>query len=223
PERYQTKIRRGQASQVTMDALPGRSFSAVVQAIDPLVDANGRSIGIRGCIDNRQLQLRPGMFARVTTVFSERPQARLIPEEALVPQGGRQFVIRLVDGPDQDTRMAQRIEVKLGLRSPGKVEIVEGLQPGDVVVTAGHQRIQKDGVPVRVVDVNRVAGPGGRSAGAGAPADVAPNGNGVAMAPSSGAGAPSAGATAPAAAAQPAAAAPPLRGANPCQVDLAAR
>lgn len=158
PERFQTKIQRGQTAYVDLDALPGRKYAAVVQAIDPLVDANGRSVGIRACIDNRHLQLRPGMFARITAVFGERDDARVIPEEAIVPQGGKQFVIRLVDGPDQDTRIAQRVEVKVGIRRPGRVEILEGLQPGDLVVTAGQQRVQKDGMPVRIIDLSRPAG-----------------------------------------------------------------
>jgi membrane fusion protein (multidrug efflux system) len=154
PERYQTRIHPGQTAMVEMDALPGKRFQAVVQAIDPLVDANGRSVGVRGCIDNRQLMLRPGMFARITPVFGVREDARVIPEEAIVPQGGRQYVYRLADGPDQDTRIAQRVEVQVGIRQPGKVEIVSGLQAGDTVVTAGQQRIQKDGTPVRVLDLN---------------------------------------------------------------------
>jgi membrane fusion protein, multidrug efflux system len=157
PERFQTKAQRGQTALVELDALPGRKYTAVIQAIDPLVDANGRSIGLRGCIDNRKLELRPGMFARITAVFGERENARVIPEEAIVPQGARQFVIRLVDGPDQDTKIAQRVEVKVGIRRPGLVEITEGLQPGDVVVTAGQQRVQKDGMPVRVLDLSRTA------------------------------------------------------------------
>jgi membrane fusion protein, multidrug efflux system len=157
PERFQTKVRRGQAALVDLDALPGRQYTAFIQAIDPLVDANGRSVGVRACIDNRSLQLRPGMFARITAVFGERDNARTVPEEAIVPQAGRQFVIRLVDGPDQDTKIAQRVEVKVGIRRPGRVEITEGLQPGDMVVTAGQQRVQKDGMPVRVLDLNRPA------------------------------------------------------------------
>lgn len=163
PERYQTKVRTGQTARVEVDALPGRRYTAVVQAIDPLVDANGRSVAIRGCIDNRHLQLRPGMFARVTAVFGERANAPVIPEEALVPQGGRQYVVRLVDGPDQDTKIAQRVDVQVGIRRPGRVEITAGLQPGDLVVTAGQQRVQKDGMPVRVVDLGRVA-PNGTAA-----------------------------------------------------------
>ncbi len=170
PERFQTKLRRGQRADVAIDALPGRKFVAMVQAIDPLVDANGRSIGVRGCIDNRSLQLRPGMFARVTTVFGERENARVIPEEAIVPQGGRQTVLKLMDGPDGDTKIAQRVEVKVGIRRPGRVEIIDGLQPGDLVVTAGQQRVQRDGTPVRVLEMARG---GQRPAGAVAAA-VAP-------------------------------------------------
>jgi len=175
PERFQTKVQPGQAALIDIDALPGRRYTATILAIDPLVDANGRSVGIRGCIDNRHMQLRPGMFARITPVFGVREDARVVPEEALVPQGGRQYVYRLVDGPDQDTRIAQRVEVKVGIRQPGKVEIVDGLQAGDLVVTAGHQRIQKDGTPVRVLDV---AGRGAAAASAAAANGSAGNSSG---------------------------------------------
>ena len=154
PERYQSKVRRGQTALLDIDALPGTSYSAQIQAIDPLIDANGRSVGIRGCIDNRALQLRPGMFARVNVVFGVRDNASVIPEEAIVPQGGKQFVIKLLEGSSEETRNTQRVEVKVGLRSPGKVEILEGLSPGDTVVRTGQQRIQKDGTVVRVVNLN---------------------------------------------------------------------
>jgi membrane fusion protein, multidrug efflux system len=153
PERYQSKVRRGQTAVLDIDALPGQNYTAQIQAIDPLIDANGRSIGIRGCIDNRALQLRPGMFARVTTVFGVRDNASVIPEEAIVPQGGKQFVIKLLDGPDDQTRTTQRVEVKVGLRSPGKVEVLQGLAPGDMIVKTGQQRIQKDGTLVTMVDL----------------------------------------------------------------------
>jgi membrane fusion protein (multidrug efflux system) len=176
PERFQTKIRRGQSSVIELDALPGRKFSAIVLAIDPLIDANGRSVGVRACIDNRRLQLRPGMFARVNAVFGQRDRARVIPEEAIVPQGGKQFVIKVVNGTTPNSRVSQRTEVKLGLRSPGKVEVLEGLEPGDSVVTAGQQRVQRDGTEVRVLDVAAAAVPGAPAAGApaaGAPAKPA--------------------------------------------------
>ena len=196
PERFQGKVQRGQTAVLDIDALPGQKFTAMVQAIDPLIDANGRSIAVRACVDNRQLRLRPGMFARVNAVFGERDDARVIPEEAIVPQGGRQFVIKLLPGPDAQTRTTQRVEVRIGIRKPGKVEITEGLQVGDTVITTGQQRVQRDGTVVRVVDLtpSAVAGPG-----QGASAPVVPA---VPVAPAA------------------LAAAKPLSGANPCLVGM---
>ena len=165
PERFQNKVKQGQTALLDIDALPGKKYSARVQAIDPLIDANGRSVGVRGCIDNRQMQLRPGMFARVNAVFGVREGARVVPEEAIVPQGGRQFVIKLLPGPTPQTRLSQRVEVKVGLRRPGRVEILDGLAAGDTVVTTGQQRISKDGTTVTVVDLASAraasGGPGG--------------------------------------------------------------
>lgn len=214
PERFQAKVRPGQKAQLTVDALPGRPFAAIVQAVDPLIDANGRSVGVRGCIDNRQQQLRPGMFARVNAVFGSRPSALVIPEEAIVPQGGRTFVVKVVPGEKPDTLVSQRVPVKVGLRQPGKVEILEGLELDDTVVIAGHQRLQKDGTPVRVVDMSK---PGGGKPAA-APA-------GAASAPAVASGPATASTPAPAATAAPAIptaeaklapAAKPLSGPNPC-------
>ncbi len=182
PERFQTKVKRGQKAIAELDAIPGRKFEALVVAIDPLIDANGRSVGVRACIDNRQLQLRPGMFARVTAVFGANDRAKVIPEEAIVPQGAKQFVLKVIDGAEKDTKVTQRVEVKVGIRRPGRVEIVEGLDEGDVIVVAGQQRVQRDGTPVRVLDVpNRgvaggpggSGGPGGGGQGGAGPAVVA--------------------------------------------------
>ncbi len=200
PERFQSKIRPGQKAQLNVDALPGRPFTALVQAVDPLIDANGRSVGIRGCIDPRQRQLRPGRFARGSTTFGVREQALTVPEEAIVPQGGRAFVVKVVPGEKPDTLVSQRVAVRTGVRQPGKVEITEGLEEGDTVVTAGHQRLQKDGVPVRVVDL---AAAGKAATG---PA-------GAASAPAAGA---SAAASASGAGTKGAPAAPVLSGPNPC-------
>ena len=238
PERFQTKLKRGQTAGVQLDALPGRSFSAVIQAIDPLIDANGRSVGVRGCIDNRQLQLRPGMFARVNAVFSARENALVIPEEAIVPQGARAFVLKVVAGPDADTRVTQRVEVKVGVRSPGRVEILEGLKEGDVVITAGQQRVQRDGAPVRVVELARAPGgaggagrPAGGPGGAQGGAQAGPGGQAVATAGGPPGAAPAAGQGAPGAAMPPAVAAStarpvpmvarPVSGPNPCLVGMA--
>ena len=219
PERFQSKVRKGQRAQVDLDALPGRKFTAVIQAVDPLVDTNGRSVGVRACIDNRQLQLRPGMFARVTPVFGERENAIVVPEEAVVPQGQKAYVIKVVDGAEKDSKVSQRVEVRVGIRRPGKVEIVEGLGGGDTVVIAGQQRIQKDGSALRVLDINRPRGEGGpavaaSAAGAGQPPAVGASAATVPPSP------PAATGSAPPLPARLAAAAKAAQGPNPCLVEV---
>ncbi len=274
PERYQAKLRQRQVVELQLDSFPGRVFKATVEAIDPLLDVNGRSIGVRAVLPNtlgEPLQaggkraaapaasapfasrpsarksavvarpatapaslavermivdsdgcamesapvgasagsasagngsfarragtvapLRPGMFARVTTVFAVRELAVVVPEEAIVPQGGRQFVIKVVDSakvasnagtstPADTGLVSLRQEVKLGARQAGKVEVTEGLVEGETVVVAGQQRLQRDGTSLRVVDLGRP----GRGAGAAA-APAKPGASAPASAPLSG-------------------------------------
>ena len=206
PERLQNKVKTGQTARVAFDALPGVQYSAVVLAINPQIDADGRSLAVRGCIDNRRLQLRPGMFARVTAVFGERSDANVVPEEAIVPDGAAPYVLRVVAGTEEGSQVAKRTPVRLGARTPGFVEVVEGLSPMDVVITAGQQRLQRDGMAVRVVELGQPSA-GRSAAGAEAPATA----SSAASQPVSGA----------ATAAAPAAV-PPLPGANPCQSPLSA-
>ena len=155
PERYQSRIAIGQSVQVLIDALPGKSFVARVQALDPLLDVDGRSIAVRATLPATPgSELRPGMFARVLTVFAVDEAALVIPEEAIVPQGGKQFVIRIeTDGEgDAMKRLSRRTEVQLGLRRGAQVQVTSGLRAGDTVVVAGQQRLQKDDTVVRVVE-----------------------------------------------------------------------
>lgn len=232
PERLQSKVRPGQAAQITFDALPGARYAAVVQAISPQIDADGRAIAVRGCIDNRRLQLRPGMFARVTTVFSERSDARVVPEEAIVPDGTSPYVLKVVEGKEPGSKVTRRTPVKLGARSPGWVEVVDGLSTGDLVVTAGQQRIRKDGTEVRVVELGK-QGNGGAAAAATRPASGASGaatGAGQKAAPVADAPAPapstSAAPVSPSPVAAPSGASvmaarsetDPLPGPNPCQL-----
>ncbi|RZI43289.1 efflux RND transporter periplasmic adaptor subunit [Herbaspirillum sp. HC18] len=144
PERYVDLVQKGQTLEVTVDALPGKPFRAKVDAIDPQVDSSGRSALLRGRIDNGQGKLKPGMFARVRLILAERDNALVVPEEAIVPMGNKITVWKIVDNK------AVRAEVKPGLRRAAQVEIVQGLQAGDMVVTAGQIRLSKDGAPVRI-------------------------------------------------------------------------
>ena len=143
-EKFLSAVRTGQTIQVRVDAYPGRSFDGEVYAIDPRIDAEGRSIVIRARLANDDLLLRPGLFARVVLVLKTRPQAVTVPEQAIQPRGGEQYVFTIIDGKVKQTR------VTIGNRSEGRVEIVDGLADDAVVVTAGHLKIQ-DGAAVRIV------------------------------------------------------------------------
>jgi len=150
PEIYLKDVAVGQTVQVELDALPGRGQSGRVIAVNPLVDAAGRSIVIRAQVSNPGTVLRPGMFARVTLVTRDTRPSLMIPEEAIVPQGTDQFVFRV-----EKNRVA-RLRVETGQRRAAKVEIVKGLSAGDTVVTAGQARL-RDGATVTIAS-------GGRSA-----------------------------------------------------------
>ena len=177
PERVVDRLRVGQGVEVAVDALPGRSFKGRVQAIDSLVDANGRALQVVAQVNNPGALLKPGMFARPRVVFAVREGALVVPEEALVPVGGKQLIFKLAEGAD-GKKVARRVDAKLGLRLPGRVEVLQGLQAGDSVVTAGHARLLRgNDVPVRVIDLARPpGGPGsapGSGAGPGRPASAA--------------------------------------------------
>lgn len=178
PERYVARTRPGLAMELTLDAMPGSLFKGQVVALNSQVDANGRALTVRARVLNPGAVLKPGMFARPRIIFSRREGAVVVPEEALVPLGGRQFLYKVVDGPEGHP-LAQRIEAHLGLRVPGKVEIVAGLRAGDTVVTAGQARLSRpEGTAVRAIDLSQAvsgarpasAAPG---AAAGAPVDTA--------------------------------------------------
>ncbi len=152
PEAVVSRLRMGQAVVVSLDGLPSRKFKARVEAIDSQLDANGRSLLVRARLDNSSGALRSGMFARARVVFEDRPYALVVPEEALVPMGAKQYLIKVVDGASG--RVSQRIEARLGLRVPGKVEILEGVAAGDIVVTAGQARLMRgDSIALRIVEV----------------------------------------------------------------------
>jgi membrane fusion protein (multidrug efflux system) len=142
PEIFLKQVKVGQSVEVALDALPGRSYQGTVFALDPLVDAAGRAIVIRAQVRNQDTTMRPGMFARVTLITSQDRDALVLPEEALVPQGNDQFVFRIEDSK------AVRVKVETGQRRDGKVEILAGLDKGDIVVTAGQLKL-RDGTLVR--------------------------------------------------------------------------
>lgn len=167
PERYLGRIRVGLTVAVVVDAIAGETFQGRVEALDAQVDANGRSLLVRARVDNPKGQLRPGMFARSRVVFNVRQGAIVVPEEALVPLGAKQYVYKVVAG-DKGASVAHRVEATLGLRLLGKVEVA-GVQPGDLVVTAGQSRLRGERTPVRVLGAASAANSASAAGAASAP------------------------------------------------------
>lgn len=145
PERYFRVVRMGAVVRAEPDALPGEVFEGAIYAIAPAIDINGRSIAVKAKIDNTGGRLRPGMFARVQLLVDRRKKAIVIPEAAIVQRGDGQFVYTVRDGK------AALVKVGLGLRQTGRIEVVTGLNQGDIVVTAGQIKL-RPGTQVRVAD-----------------------------------------------------------------------
>ena len=137
--------------KIDADALPGQSFDGKMTALNPRIDPDRRSLAVRAQVPNPSGALKPGMFVRVGIVVQQRENAVLIPEQAIVPNGDRVTVFRVVDGK------ALMTPIKLGLRSFGKVEVVDGLKAGETIVTAGQLKVQ-DGTVVRVLPLSGAAG-----------------------------------------------------------------
>ncbi len=144
PEVYLPRIKTGQPVSVRVDAYPDRLFKGNVYAIDPRVDEATRTVQVRARLPNPDSLLRPGMFGRIALTLERRDKALLVPEQAIVPQGQRTFVFRVVDGKVAFTA------VTLGQRRPGQVEVTAGLNPDDRVVTDGQIKL-RDGAPVQVL------------------------------------------------------------------------
>lgn len=143
PEIYLSRVKVGQPVQVRVDAVPDRTFTGQIFAIDPVVDVNGRAIRLRANIPNADLALKPGLFARLSITIDRRENAIVVPEMAVVPDGIGKIIYVAENGK------ARRVAVELGKRLPGKVEVVGGLKPGMQIITAGQMRL-RDGSTISV-------------------------------------------------------------------------
>ena len=135
PERYAGDLRLGQAVTFRVAALPVRDFDATVDFVDPSVMLPGRTITVKAVAGNAGGALQPGMFIEVRLATEVRPNATVIPEEAIAPAAGGAFAWVVVDG--KVTRRA----LELGVRSPGFVEVRRGIDIGEQVVVGGLDRL----------------------------------------------------------------------------------
>lgn len=143
PETFLSTLSIGMTINATSTVYPGKPFAGTVASVDSRVDPVTRAIKVIATIPNADRRLKPGMFLTAGLERARR-DVLLVPEEALTPRQGRQFVFLVQDG-----RAVER-EVEVGARSPGLAEVRSGLDAGDMVVTEGTQRL-RDGMPVQVL------------------------------------------------------------------------
>lgn len=158
PERYLSDLRRGAQVTVSTAAFPGYKLTGQISVIEPVLDPVTRSARVTAQIRNPEMKFRAGMSADVSVTLSSRPAALTIPSEAIFVEGD-QFLAYSV-GPDSTV---SRASLRLGTRLRELVEVLDGLQEGDVVVRTGHQKIYPG---AKVMPVGMGGGPG-----AGAPAE----------------------------------------------------
>lgn len=145
PEVNLARIQIGSPVVARSAAYGARRFEGRVAIMDTRIDPATRTIRLVSAFDNPDEALKPGLFLTVVLTLETRPNALLIPEEALDPIGDANFVYAIRDG------RARRLPVQLGLRLGGEVEIREGLNAADQVVVRGLQRLRND-APVRITD-----------------------------------------------------------------------
>ena len=129
------RLAEGQEAEVTIDALPGSSWQGRITEIYPAAIPGQRKYIAQIALDNdEEMSVRDGMFGRARIVFSKRVSP-LVDRDAIVQREEESFAFRVADG------VLERVEVVVGGEQDGRLEIVSGLQGGDVVVATGHTEL----------------------------------------------------------------------------------
>jgi membrane fusion protein (multidrug efflux system) len=147
PERYAQRLAVGQEITFTV-ASTAVSQEGRVDFVDPSVRLPGRTIQVKAAVSNSSRNLLPGMFIEVSLTTETRPNAIVVPEDAVLPLQGADYIWVVRDGK------ASRREVQLGIRTPGFIEVHEGVQAGEQVVVGGLERLS-EGADVASTVVDR--------------------------------------------------------------------
>ncbi|WP_028115649.1 efflux RND transporter periplasmic adaptor subunit [Ferrimonas senticii] len=134
PERFLSQLTNGSQVQAQAAAF-SQPFSGTVTSIDSRIDPTTRAVVVRAQIANPDLLLRPGMLMTLRLVVDDR-LSQIIPEEAIIPRQNRQYVFVVSDG-----KVVEK-QIELGTRQRGWVEVTNGLEAGEQVITRGAQRVR---------------------------------------------------------------------------------
>jgi membrane fusion protein (multidrug efflux system) len=143
PETFIAALAAGQQIAANSATYPDATFRGRIATIGTRVDPVSRSVVVRALIGNQDQRLKPGMFLTVH-ITRAAGKALMIPEQSLVPESSRQYVYVIRDGK------ANKVEITIGRRRPGEVEVLKNLNAGDMVVVEGGEKL-KNGAAVTVM------------------------------------------------------------------------
>lgn len=146
PEHEMSKLRKDQTAIIHVDAVQGETFSGEILRIGPVIDPETGTFKVTVAVKDRSNQLKPGMFGRIRIIYDTRENALMVPKNAIMAEDGFNSVYVIND------KMAYRRNVKTGYVNGENIEIIEGLQQGDTVVTIGQSSLQ-DSALVQIVSL----------------------------------------------------------------------
>lgn len=146
PEKYGNRIEPGSSISFQVEGMD-QAFDGRIYAQEPYIDMETRTLTYQARSNNPQNRLIPGAFADITIVLNRFEQALMVPTEALVPEQSGQKLYLYREGKPEP------IAVKTGIRNADRVQIVDGLSPGDTVITSGLLQI-RPGVGVSLSHLN---------------------------------------------------------------------
>jgi membrane fusion protein (multidrug efflux system) len=152
PQQDLSKLVVGDPVSLRVDAFGDQHFGGKITAINSLVDQATRNIQVQATLANLDLRLRPGMFAKVSVIMSERQSVVAIPATAIhyAPYGDSIFIVsQLKDPQGKEYQGVKEQFIKLGQSRGDMIAVVSGVKPGDEVVTSGVFRL-KSGAHVTV-------------------------------------------------------------------------
>lgn len=142
-EREFIHLQKGQPVKITITAFPDKVFSGTIEVVTPALDLQSRTAEIQISIPNPDLLLKPGMFGRAEIILRSNPQAMLVPIQSVLQTQDKDYVFVL-----NEDKVVRR-PVRKGVVRDDVVEILEGLNPGEQVITSGLSSL-KDGTQVRL-------------------------------------------------------------------------
>jgi multidrug efflux pump subunit AcrA (membrane-fusion protein) len=146
PERFVAVVANGLRASLQMEAIPNETFTAEVFEINPVLDPSSRTLRIRLRFINPDPRIKAGMFATISLITNRKTGIPVIPRMSIINTYGS-WIVFVAD----EKNIVHRREIKLGLDNEEFVEVLDGINMGDLVVSAG-QNFLSDGDPVRIVD-----------------------------------------------------------------------